>query len=151
MAKNTEAVNELASKLKGYYTFKDGVCTVKDDIVTAELPDGLTKDQLVAVNDHFSVFYPANAKAFGEGSIEHMKKNKSVDDISVSVPLIGKNTMNMNMSRKEDYKVVGTDKTVTHYGVLTATVSTYSADQKKSDMKVVREELREMALAALGK
>lgn len=147
----SEKVNELAAKISYAFSInKDGKCEVDKDVYTSNLPEGLTKETIESVNDYNSTFYPAATKAFGEVSINGMKANKGIEELKASIPLAGKNTLNLSIERETTYSGALTGKEpTTHYGTVRATVTTYSADASRGEMKRVRDELRDAAFASL--
>jgi hypothetical protein len=154
MSKISESVLTLSEKLSKGITIvvdKDGATTtVAPDLYLANLPEGVTEDQIKAVQGYNSDFFAASVKAFGDSSLDALKKHKSLEEVHGAFPLYGKDMFNVNVSRSETSTTPGTGVPVTKYGVVSAKLVTYDARSNRGAIKAIRDELSASALAAFG-
>lgn len=80
-----------------------GVFTVAADLVTEKLmPEGLTAEQFKASLDHVDNVMAGSRLAFGEVSIDAMKKHKKLETTQIEIPLVGKNNYSATMTRSKE-------------------------------------------------
>lgn len=103
------------------------------------------------------LFHAASKHAFGGMCIDFLKDNPTVDEISVSLPLTGRDTLDMVCKHKRDTftppkageKVKPEDKTVT-YGTITSVLNIRAGDNSNKELRAVKEHTKQMAKDLLG-
>ena len=144
-------IRELADTLKAGFTIdKTGAVTVAEGLYANNLPEGLTMEVVESVHTHDANFASAAGLAFGEVSIDAMKKHASIDSTGADVMMTGKDKLSLNVRRKVETRAPGSTDPVISYGVLEASIDRYEPTSKRGDLKAVRTFLKESALAALG-
>lgn len=78
---------------------KTGSVTVEPETYVKLLPEGLSKEQVIQVQDYNSRLAAAAAHAVGMLAIPVMKKNKDLDRASMSMGTVGKDTLSVNFDR----------------------------------------------------
>ena len=157
MSKVNADITELAAKIKSGITIevKDGaaVSTIDEKLFAANLPESITADQLKAVKQYESTFYPAATLAFGEASQDVLKKNKKIDSVAGEFKLTGKDTWAVNYARTETFRNPASPDAapIVKHGVITAKLTTHDARAKIGQLKAVIEEIGASALEAFGK
>lgn len=81
--------------------------------------DGLTAEDVKKVSTHRGRVLAALGKAGGEESTAFAVKHKSLDDISIVVPSVGKDSYEMNFQRSRPTLNPRTKEAGTKYGALT--------------------------------
>lgn len=143
-------VLELAAKLKaGISIAKDGNATVTEGLYEQTLPEGITIEQLKDIQKHNNVFIAAAGYAFGESAIDTMKKNAEVSAVSVSIPTVGKDTLDLTFQRERQIPNAGGEGTSVKFGSLQAKYNMYGAGSRGQLLKV-KQELSEKASAVFG-
>lgn len=147
-------VIELSKKLAKGLTIKvDGnVATteISGNPYKENLPEGLTEENLEAVQKYNSTFYAAATHAFGDTALASLKKAKSVDKVTAEFPLHGKDVFSVGFKREDTFTVPGTGEKGTNYGVISAKLETYEARANRGVIKHIRDELSAKALAAFA-
>lgn len=150
MSEIKQEVLDLAAKLKaGISVAKDGSVTVEPDLFKNNLPEGVDAAVLEAAQKHTSTFIAAAAHVLGEQSIAIMKKNAEVQQTSVSIPTIGKDTIDLSFQRQRSVPAPDGNGTNVKYGSLSAKVNIYGAGSRGQLLKV-KQELSDKATAAFG-
>lgn len=90
---------------------------------------GLKKDDLKQAAAFNADFVAGVANAFGQESIECLKKHPKLDTTSVTVGMLGRDRVEMEFKRSETYPGIPTEKggkakPVTKYGVIKTRVKT---------------------------
>ena len=159
-------VLELSAKLKaGLAVAKDGACTPDEGLyektleegvkghLPAELKETLPEGAIAAVlhgeQKHRTTFIAAAGHAFGGNSIDAMKKNAELSSTSVSIPTIGKDSIDLTFKREVPVPNAGGEGTKTSYGSLQVKVNTYSAGNR-GQLAKVKQDLSERAQSAFG-
>lgn len=127
-----------------------GAVVVEKDAYTSTLPEGLTAEVVKQVSDHNVTFVAAGAKAFGDLAQEAMVSDKKIDRLTAIFPMTGKDKTEMSYDRSvttPNLAVPG--ESITKYGVLKAKVD-FVADNNSGQYKAVRNQLKELAEAALA-
>ena len=161
-----QEVLDLAAKLKsGLPVAKDGTTsseeglfekTVEEGIrahLTKELndvlPEGAPLAILQAGQKHKTTFIAAAGHAFGSNSLDVMKKNAELNQTSVSIPTIGKDSIDLSFQRSVTSPNPAGGEAVTKYGRLSVKVNEYGAGSRGQLLKV-KQELSEKAAAVFG-
>ena len=143
-------VLELSKKLKAGITIaKDGNASVEEGLFVKNLPEGITEEQLKQIQTHTGLFIAAAGHAFGGEAIDVMKKNAELQQVSVSIPTVGKDSIDLTFQRERAVPNAGGEGTTTKYGSLSAKVNTYSAGSRGQFLKV-KQDLSERAQSAFG-
>ena len=128
--------------------------------VTAEPYDeaaklaGLKKDDLKAAATFNADFVAGVANAFGQESIECLKKHPKLESTSVSVGMLGRDKVEMEFKRSETYPGIPKEKggkaePVTKYGVIKTRVKT-KVGARQGAFADVAEFLNEQSKKAFG-
>ncbi len=143
-------VLELSKKLKAGITItKDGSASVADGIYEQNLPEGVSMDTLKEIQKHNNTFIAAAAHAFGTEAIGTMKKNAEVSAVSLSIPTVGKDSLDLSIQRERPIPNANGEGTTVKYGSLQAKYNMYGAGSRGQLLKV-KQELSEAASAAFG-
>lgn len=145
------AVTELEGKIAAGLTFKEGKIEVDANTYIQTLPAGLTEEIVKQVEDHNANFYPAATRAVGLLANKHIKKDKDLEKVEATVPLFGKNKLELTVERKHTFPNpadAANPKTV--FGNVKVSLVTQSARASRGVMDQVRKDLQEDAFAAYG-
>ena len=160
-------VVEYAAKLKKGITFKkDGTPEVEEGLyeknadadvrqfLPEELNSVLPEGSAVQIKKAFqkydsSLFIPGALKAVGDSSIDVMKKNAEVNQTSVTIPMIGKDSLNISFQRERQIPNPNGEGTNTKFGSVSVKFDMYSVGSRGQLLKV-KQELSEKATAAFG-
>ncbi len=150
MSEIKQDVLDLAAKLKaGITVAKDGSATATEGLYESVLPEGVTMDQLKAIQTHNNTFIAAAAHAFGNESIGVMKKNAEVTQVTLSIPTVGKDSLDLSFQRERTIPNANGEGNSVKYGSLQAKYSMYGTGSRGQLLKV-KQELSEAASAAFG-
>lgn len=130
-------------------TLEEGVRKHLPEAVNTALPEGAILEVLNAEQKHRSVFTAAGGLAFGENSLDVMKKNAEVSQTSISIPMIGKDTLNYTFQRERPIPNANGEGTTVKYGSLSTKFDMYGAGSRGQLLKV-KQDLAERATAAFG-
>lgn len=140
----------LAEKLKsGITVAKDGTATAAEGLFEQSLPEGVTMEQMKAAQAHTNLFIAAAANVLGNESINVMKKNAEIQAVSLSIPTVGKDSLDLTFKREAQVPNSSGEGTNTKYGSLSAKYSMYGAGSRGQLLKV-KQDLSEKATAAFG-
>lgn len=144
-------VLDLAAKLKAGITIsKDGsTATVAEGLYEQNLPSNISMDVLKEAQKHNNVFIAAAGYAFGESAIDVMKKNAEISAVSISIPTVGKDTLDLTFKRESQFPNAGGEGTTTKYGTLMTKYNMYGTGSRGQVLKV-KQELSEKATAVFG-
>lgn len=130
---------------------KEGSVTAADDIYEKTLPEGLTMDTVNAVGDHLKTFVPAAAHAFGKSAFEAMKAHKGTERVLTDIHLGKNDKLSLASDRKSVTHPPGdATKEIVTYNRVTVSLD-LRAGKSGSQLKAVRSEMNELAMAALSK
>ena len=147
----TPEIKELSEKIAKGVSVKDGKIEIDANTYVQTLPENLSVEQVKAVADHNSNFFPAATLAVGHAAIEAMKKDKKLDSLSAEVPLIGKDHFDLTIERSRTFPNPQGGEASTTWGNVKASLVTQSARASRGVMNNVRDELSAEALKAFGK
>jgi hypothetical protein len=98
-AETKNQIDALASTLGAQIEIKEGAAIISADAYVKSLPEGLTMETVKALQEHNSVFFPAVTKAFSEKSIEAMKADDKIEQLDLSVPMVGEDKFDVTFTR----------------------------------------------------
>ena len=131
-----------------------GEVTLSDGIFEKHLPDGITPDIVKAVTAYEGEFIAAAAHAVGHHAVDTFKKHKGVESIAVTVPMAGKNTLDLSLERSRTFPGMVRDGVagpeVVKYATMDVKYTVHEAAGSRGQLKQVRNSVNEAALAAYG-
>lgn len=143
-------VLELSKTLKGRIKIgENGVASIEPGTYVSLLPEGVTEDNVKKLQSFHSELAAAATLATGELAVPYMKKNKDVASVDLSIPMIGKDSLDVNIKREKTVTNPTTKEQSTVYGAATAGFSVYST-RPRGEMAKVKSHLAELAMKALG-
>ena len=148
-------VLEIANAAKAKMKADGGMVELDKEFYAETLPEGLTMDTVKQLQKHNANVVAGVGMAFGEVSIEAMKKDKQLKETQFSTN-IGKDTVG-GVFRREYEKSMGIPKdgeerkTETAYGQLNMSYKVHGAAGSRGALKKVRDGLNAMARDALTK
>lgn len=144
--KGADTIRALADAVKKDFKIGEGgVVQVDKDFYQKSLPEGLTMADVDRVQKHNTNFVSAVGLALGEVGIDHFKKHKKEDEISVDF-VAGKDKVSLNFQRSKQFPD-GKGGQLERQGVLSARWQVTGAGNRGSFAKV-REHLSAKAAAA---
>lgn len=146
------AVTELAGKIEAGLSYKEGKIEVDANTYLQTLPEGLTEEIVKQVEDHNSNFYPAATRAIGQLANKELKKDKDLQKVEATVPLFGKNKLELTVERKHVFpNPADAENPKTVFGNVKVSLITQSARASRGVMDQVRKELQDKAFDLYGK
>lgn len=153
-----QAVQDLAAKIKPMFTLADnGVVLPAADLYEKSLPEGITTDQIKAIQQHNTALVAATGLAVGELAIDAFKADKDLTRVSTEFAAVG-DKISTAVIRSREYPAGGIPKEgevrdpnakIVKYGVIEAAYEVAS-NGNKGELKKVRTHIGALALAALG-
>lgn len=141
---------ELSKTLKGKIKIgENGVATVEEGTYIALLPEGVTEDNARKLQSFHSELAAAATLATGELAVPYMKKHKDVASVDLTIPMIGKDSLDVNIKREKVVTNPQTKSQSTIYGAATTGFTVYST-RPRGEMAKVKSHLAELAMKALG-
>lgn len=139
---------ELADKLTKTFAIDkaNGNVTVTGDPFTDNLPEGVTLDQIKAVDDCRYNFIAASGKALGDAAVAAMLKHKTIDTVVGTFSLGGKNEVSHEILRAKEVFNPSSKEMMVKHGAMTTTVKTVLNNQKTGQVGAVRASIGELAL-----
>ncbi|EKD22716.1 MAG: hypothetical protein ACD_84C00001G0008 [uncultured bacterium] len=132
---------------------KSDVVTVEEGLYVKLLPENLTKEQVIAVQEYNTRIAAAALHAVGTMAIPVMKKNADMKNISMSMPTVLKDSISVRIDRSrqvpdrdENNQVVGTKE---KFGSSFVEYCMYGVGSR-GQIKAVKTLLSEQAMAAFG-
>ena len=123
----------------------------KDEFLKAK-PDDMTLEHVEFLDKFNTEMIAGGQLALGEESFDPMTKHKGLDRTTMSIPMLGNNSMNFKFDRSRqvpDRNAEGVVGTKTKFGASSAEVVTYGAGSR-GDLLKVKQHLAAKALAAFG-
>ncbi len=150
MSELKAATKELAEKLHNELKFDKETKTIPDNsFYEKHLPEGLTMEVVEKVDGYNTTFIAASAHAVGKVAIEHMAKEKSLDQVSAEFQMGKKNTISHVVHRERSFtNPADPSKPITKMGDVSS-VYTVHAGRNQGELKKVRNELHELAMSKL--
>ena len=150
----SQDILDLSAKFKEAITLdkKTGVGSVPADTYVKTLPEGITEEILVTIQNHNAVVVPAMAHALGHLSIPVMSKNKELEVTTLHLPTVGKDAFNGVFTRERQIPSRGADGihgVKPAFGSSRVSLDIYSTGSH-GEFKKVKAELAELAAKAFG-
>lgn len=146
---------ELADRISSSLTMDKttGVAAVPADLYIQLLPEGLTEEAVQMVQTHTVNMTAASLLSLGEAAIPVLKKNAAINHVTLDVPMIGKDKIQLNFERSRQIPYTDKDGVATthpSYGTSNVKIDTYGVG-KRGDLKKIREFLISQATESFGK
>lgn len=158
MSEVKQGTKDLSSKVKPLFTLaENGVILPEEHFYEKVLPEGITMDQIKAIQAHNTALLAAVPMAVGEIAIDAFKADKTLDRVSAVIPA-GSDKISVAVLRSREYPAGGIPKEgevrdpnakIVKYGVIEASYEVAS-NGNKGELKKVRTHIGALALAALG-
>lgn len=147
-------VSTLAKTIQGALSIdkETGTGTVTPDFYVANLPEGVTAETVKSIQAYNTTMAAALTLALGRESIPVMTKNKGLEQTTVNLPTVGKDSFSATFVRSVktnnpfDKEAAPTDK----FGSASVKYDMYGAGSR-GQVKAVKENLVAEATAAFGK
>lgn len=151
MSEVKQEVKDLSEKIKKEIKIdtKTGIATISETLYKDNLPEGMTIDNVKAVQDYNSRIVAATGLALGEASIPVMKKHKELEFTELTLPIV-KDTASFTFDRQSTSRNPTDGSEVIKHGALSVKYVTSGAGTSKGELKKVRAHLFESAAAALA-
>lgn len=146
---------EMAASISKVMTLdkSTGIATCEEGTYKNLLPEGLTEEIVVAVQDYNGKMAAAASLALGNAAIPAMTKNKDLNKATLTLPTVGKDYIGVNFDRSRQVPARDENNqpcgTKTKFGSTSAEYSMY-ATGSRGQLLAVKKELAEQALAAFG-
>lgn len=143
-------VTDLAKVLKGKIKIGDnGHATIEDGTYVSLLPEGIDEAAVKKLQGFHSTLAAATTLATGELAVPYLKKNKDVNVVELSLPMVGKDTLDVTIKREKAGINPSTKEATLTYGAASTGFSVYST-RSRGEMAKVKSHLAELALKSLG-
>ena len=147
-------VLELAAKIEASTTV-DKKTGLSPDNLTAyneNIPEHLSVETVTDVHNYDDLFITAGTYVADKLWIDAMKGNKSLQEGTTKFAMAGKNTLEVNVQRSKSFAnpLVKDSEPVVKYGVNTVKYDVQGV-ANRGQMKVIRNEMAEYAMAHLSK
>jgi hypothetical protein len=149
----TETKNQidiLASKLSSKIDIKDGSASISEDAYVKSLPEGLDIETVKKLQDHNANFFPAVTKAFAEKSIEAMKADNKIEQLDLSVPMVGEDKFDVTFKRSYEHMDIASKEMKKSFGGISASLTVQAARHNRGAMSAIKNEMKAAALAAFA-
>ena len=110
---------DLAAALKKDATVEGGKVVFPKDVFKSHLPEGLTIEQVKAVNNYSQTFTGAQALVTGEVGVKTLKDNKELKEVTSSVILPNGKSVAV-LRREVTTRNMQTGAETVHHGYVTA-------------------------------
>jgi hypothetical protein len=150
-AETKNQIDALATDLGPQIEIKDSVATIAADAYVKSLPEALTLEIVKALQEHNAVFLPAVTKAFSEKSIDAMKADTKIEQISLCVPMVGDDKFDVTFKKSYEHMDPSTKEMKTSYGGISASLTVQAARHNRGAMSVIKNEMKAAAMAAFCK
>lgn len=155
MSKSEEKA-KLQEELKAAFTknvtLEGNVGKPTEDFYKSVLPEDLPIETVERVSQFNTAFIAAGASAFGEMSVAAMKKNKSLEETELVVPMVGKDNVSYSVVRRRENINPQDPKgdPIVKYGVVTTKYEVHGG-VNAGELKKARTSVMELAAEALKK
>jgi len=151
----SQEVMDLADRVSQSLTMEKttGIAAVPDDTYVKLMPVDLNEDVAKRLQTYNMEFAAASLYALGEAAIPVFTKQKELEKVSLVVPMIGKDKLELEMERSRQVpfrEEDGTNTTRSSFGTTSVKMDIYGVG-KRGDLKKIKELLSEQATAAFGK
>ena len=143
-------IDAMAATLRPQITITAGAGNIAADAYVKTLPEGITIETVQKLQDHNAVFFPAVTKALGEESIEAMKKDSTIESVSLSVPMVGEDKFDVSFQKRYQYMDTKTKEMKDAFGGVSASLTVQAARHNRGAMGSIKNDLKAQALAAFG-
>lgn len=143
-------INVMAATLRPQISITQGEGGIAADAYVKTLPEGITIETVQKLQDHNAIFFPAVTKALGEESIEAMKKDSSIESVSLSVPMVGEDRFDISFQKQYQYMDTKTKEMKDAFGGVSASLTVQAARHNRGAMGAIKNDLKAQALAAFG-
>lgn len=134
MTELTKEVLDLSAKITNGLTLDGKVVTPAEGLYESLLPEGLSMDTLERAQAHDTQVLAAAAHAVGMLAIPAMKKDESLNKITLELPTVGKDTFGVAFDRVRQVRDGAPgDKDAgmkPKYGITTVSVDKYGAGNR---------------------
>lgn len=150
-------VVELSNRLSKHIAVaKDGTTTVGENLFESHLPESLTPEVVAEVRNYTSNFIAAGQHSFGMAAVGALNDNKKLNEVSTTIGLGGKDTLELSVARSKTYvDRMGENKDnpreIVKYGVCVATVTQAGHSNSTGQLGLVRKHIGQHAAELLGK
>ena len=149
-----DSTRELADLIKKAMKIEGAVITAEEKLYETLLPEGVTAEQALAISKRNHDIIAASSLAVGEIGITAMKKDKTLSNVTCTIPMVGRDVMEFSFDKSKEISNSplgnGTPGTHTKYGSITAAVKCHAV-KKTGQFGAVKAFLAEQATAAFGK
>ncbi len=153
MSSIKEEISTLAENVRKDLQYEKDTHTISSgekNLYESHLPETLTMEVVEKVNGYDVAFVAATGLAVGEMAIEHMAKEKSVEQISAEFPMGKKNGVAHVVTRERVFTNITDAKNPVHkFGDLASTL-TVQAGRNQGEFKKVRTHLHELGAEQLN-
>lgn len=147
-SKLNDSITTMAAEIKKEFKIGEGgVVEVPKDFYEKTLPAGMTMADVRKVQDHDANLIAATGLALGEVGIDHFKRHKKADQLSVDF-VAGKNKVGLVFQRSKKVQD-GKGGTLEKHGALSARYVVSGAGNR-GNFKKVRDHLAGMAADVLA-
>lgn len=150
-AETKNQIDALATELASQIEINDGAAAIAADAYVKSLPVGLDLETIKKLQDHNANFFPAVTKAFSEKAIETMKADKKIEQLDLSVPMVGEDKFDVTFKRSYEHMDMATKEMKTSYGGISASLTVQAARHNRGAMSAIKNEMKAAALAAFAK
>lgn len=142
-------IRDLAARIKDNIAIEGNTASVDKDLFVRLLPEGVTEDMVKRYQEHTTQVIAATSLALGQAAIPAMKKHKDLDNLTLNMPLVGKDNLQVNFKRQDEVGAPGAAEKTTKFGVVSAKMQIYGT-KTRGEFAKVREELSQDATDAYG-
>ena len=147
-----DEVMELSGKLSTDISSTNGVSSIVKTAYIKNLPETLTAEHAEQLQKYNNAFFPAATHAFGEHAIKEMKNNGDLNQMTLEIPMVGKDHYDITINRSRTFRNPQDESTpVVKWGYVQDQLVTHALKNGKGEMSAVRDRLAEMALENLCK
>lgn len=119
-----------------------------DGVYEANLPEGLTMPIVTQVSEYNTDFVAASAYAFGQVAVKAMAADKTLDQLTGTIPMAGKDAVHHTIHREKTYaNALGGGDPIVKQGVMVTTLET-RAGKNGGQLKAARNEIGSLAAEA---
>jgi hypothetical protein len=144
---------ELADKIKKHIHLdpKTGLADPEKlkGVYVELLPEGVSADTVLAIDNHNTRFAAASFLALGETGVDFFKKHKGVNEVTATFPTVGKSKFEGVFERSSQVRAPGQEPT-TKFGTGSLKLDFYGGSQSRGEFKKVRDHLTDIAASALS-
>lgn len=149
------ATRELADKIHKHIHIdpKTGVADPEKllTVFVDNLPEGLTKEHVEALDSFIPQFAAASYLALGEAAVPVFKKHPKLEaPVTATFPTVNKSKFDGVIDRSSQVRAPGQTETTTKYGTGSMKLDFYGLAAHRGEFKKVRDHLTDLATSALA-